>query len=353
MWDYQDTFNEDNKFYVAELAFFIFAVGLLGAALIWHQSRIMGLIAAFSSLGYLKTYLLAHAPKSYFFESTIIAFGFFVLYHTLRAKDVRQDVLKYFLIPAVLNIILILTQAFDHHYMPFMPTNGVSGFLGNKSVSALYIGICAPLFIKYFKWGIPFMVAAILVCNAGVAFLAMVGSSLVYLWHTRRDNIMFHGFVCTLVVASICYLPFVVKHKTTILGEAQGRISMWLGTLDGIKRNPIFGWGVGSFIPVISKIKPEDSVYFGVPFNGKQSNTVVIMNHPHNELLAGWWRIGIAFPVLCIAYLVQLVRQFKEVNVLSFSILVGCVIAGMGWFFTLPVCFLFVTALTTYENHGG
>ena len=121
---------------------------------------------------------------------------------------------------------------------------------------------------------------------------------------------------------------------------------MMVGTLDGIKHNPILGWGVGSFIPIMSKVEPKDSEYLGVQFNTPNA----IMNHPHNELLSGWWKIGISFPILISILFINFLKTLNRENIVTFTmVLIGGMIS-MGWFFTMPLSFLFISAFAIHEN---
>ena len=128
--------------------------------------------------------------------------------------------------------------------------------------------------------------------------------------------------------------------------DARFRLSMAAGTASGCFYHPIVGWGPGSFLSIISQVKPEDSEYFGVQFNSPKR----IMNHPHNEFLYGWWNFGALFLIGMIAYSRRIWIKFRPDKIQSFCILLSGFIVMMLYFFKPPTAFLMAVALGIFEN---
>jgi len=133
------------------------------------------------------------------------------------------------------------------------------------------------------------------------------------------------------------------------------RCAMQVGTLDGIKHNPILGWGLGSFKPMMMQIPEKDSYYCGAYFNSKDyapggKDPITFMNHPHNEYLYGWWNFGILWIILLFFLIRDTIRKFKKEYILSFSILIGAFTLALGYFFIYPVWFIVALVLSIYHN---
>ena len=336
--------NENNSFYVAQLSFFWLISGLFGAYLVYTKNKYIGMMAALLSLGLFKTFLCDHAPKPYMFESALIGYSFFLIYYFIRHFDVKENTLKLFLIPASINILIIFIQAFDKSPIAFLNTSQVSGVLGNEGMAGVYLGLTSIIFLRYWKPGYFISLIAIVLCSGFVGLMAAIAGGLFYLFFDNKRL-----FVLFLVLCMVCGFAFVDKFPSEMNRlklNSKLRIAMVLGTLDGIKHNPISGWGVGSFIPVVSQMPPEESEFFGIKLN----TGVAIMNHPHNELLSGWWKVGIAFPILAILILINTCLMFRVFNILSFSILISASIISMFWFFPPPALMVLITALAIYEN---
>src|SRR3990167_3981351 len=294
--------NENSKFYVAQLAFLMLSTGCMGSYLIYKYNKWISILGAVCSFGVFKTFLLGNAPKVNMFESAIIGLCAFIVYYFIRKNNFKKDFLKWFLIPAIANIVVVLIQAFDHYPLFFLRVDGISGLIGNEGMSAVYLAPTLPLFFKYFKWGLIPCLLAITVCNGSVGFIAGVLGLLFILFHTDMKR-----FIIYSTVAIICLGLFSLTPKfDAVKGELHLRAAMIVGTLDGIKHNPVLGWGIGSFIPTMAKMPPEETEFLGRRFNSENA----IMNRPHNELLSGWWKIGIAFPIIMIGIFLNFVRKF-------------------------------------------
>lgn len=346
-YDQFDFKNENNRFYVAQLAFLMMSAGLLGSALIYNFNRWIAWLGVALSFGCLKTFLLANAPKVNMFESVIIGFCAFIIYYFVRKLEYKEDVLKWFLIPAGLNILVVLIQAFDHYPLFFLYVKGISGLIGAEGMTAAYLALTLPLFFKYCRWGVVPCFLVIILCNGAIGLMSGILGMLFYLFHAERR--FFRMVVLLTIMLSEI---FILSPKfSNFKSDMRLRVSMFAGTLDGIKHNPVLGWGIGSFIPTIAQIPPEDTEFLGRRFNTEGT----IMNHPHNELLSGWWKIGIAFPILAIAILINFMKKFKKEYLMTYTIVMIGVLISLGWFFTLPALFLLITTFAIHENQfkGG
>jgi len=67
-------------------------------------------------------------PQADLFKAVLVGASVFIAYYAARELKLKSDVLKFFLIPAILNIVLIFVQKFDHTAMTFINVQGVTGF---------------------------------------------------------------------------------------------------------------------------------------------------------------------------------------------------------------------------------
>lgn len=336
--------DEINRFFTAQLALFLLSLGVLGGILLWEKNKWIGCLAFVYSFGVFKTLLFEGAPKIFIFGTTLVGIALFSMYYLIRHFKFKEEYLKWFLIPIIINILVIYVQKFDYTLLKHLPVKGITGLIGNPGFVSLYLALATPLFLKYCKWGIPFLLGAIIICNGGVGFIACVVSGFVYLYYTNKK--VFKISAITMMILSFIYIPFFVSGKWGHKGEAHLRLAMMAGTLDGILENPILGWGVGSYIPVMAQVKPENSEYLGRKFN----TPTAILNHPHNEFLFAWWNVGILAMVFMVLYIGSLFRKFTKRKILSFSIIVAGVICMSGYFLRLPTWVFLLTALGIYEN---
>lgn len=336
--------EEVNRFSTAQLSFFLLGVGVLGGIVLWKKNKLMGMLSWAYSFGVFKSLLLQDAPKIFIYGTVLVGTFMFIAYYLMRRFKVKEDILKWFLIPAGLNIILIFLQKFDAGILRFMPIKEASGFIGNGGFASIYLALTTPLFIKYFKPGIPFLMGAIIICNGGVGFIACVISGLVYLFHTNKK--VFKISLAVTAISLFIYLPLFFQGKFSHRSEVKTRLAMFVGALDGLRHNPILGYGVGSFIPVIAQRDKEGLEYFGV----KLKNQDHILNHPHNEFLFGWWNAGIVVFIVMVLYCIDIIRKFTKEKVLSFSMLIAGMVCMFGYFLRLPVWLMLLTALAAYEN---
>ena len=131
----------DTPFRFSQYAFFIFSVGILGSCLLYKKNKWIGLLGAIAILGFFKTFVFQNNIEEYLFKEFIGGTFIFLLYYAIRELNIKEDIYKWFLIPACLNIGLILMQHFDGIILDFMPVKEVTGFLGNKSLTACFLAL--------------------------------------------------------------------------------------------------------------------------------------------------------------------------------------------------------------------
>jgi hypothetical protein len=330
-----------DRFYPAQYAFFIFSSGILGSYLIYQKNKWLGFIFALCSLGFLKTYLLQHAPLEFIFKTALFGSAVFLTYYFVRQQKLNEDILKWFLIPAYLNIALIIVQRFDHNFLSFMPVNQISGFLGNRGMTGCFLMLTTPLFFKFKQLKLLPLLLLALYFSSILALICSLALILFYLWKIKSNWFKPYYLVLSLILVFIG-----VFYRGKIIGSLHIRASTIVGTLDGIKHNPILGWGLGSFEPVMIKASQDKLTYLGIKFNNPQQ----IMGHPHNEILLGWWNFGLTFPILIILFLKDFFKKLIKENLIPFLIVLGGIIFSNFYFLPPPVWFLMMIALGIYEN---
>lgn len=332
---------DNGKFYPAQFAFFIFSVLLFGSILIYNENKWLGVLSAWCSFSVFITYLLQRALHIYIFKDALVGIGMIGTYYSIRQFKIKGDYLKLFLIPAFSNIVFIFIQKFDHILLPFFNAQGVYGFLGNPSVTAVYIALTTPLFFKYYQKVIPILFISLLLVGNTTSIIIFITSLLACAWLT--------GYVSRKLLTILC-LVFIILggylYKDRIIQDVQHRSAIYLGTLDGIKHNPILGWGVGSFEPIMTQVPVEESKYGWGQFNYKGA----LLNHPHNEFLYGWWGCGIIFPIILICLLIYIIKHYTIDNAINLSILIGGFICIMFYFLNPPHWFFLMMTLGIYDN---
>lgn len=336
--------GEEDIFFTAKLASFVLAVGILSGWCIKQKNKWLGYLIWLYSLSFFKTILFKNAPKIFIFENMIVGMSIFLLYYLIRHFNFKENILKFLLIPACINIFIALIQAFDHAYL--LSVNGITGLIGHPGFISIYLSLTFPIFLRYFKWGIPFVLLSILMANGAVGLIACLTSGLFYIYYTKKK--LFRTALLTSIFLILICINFNKQLRLTYEGELRQRLSMAAGSINGMFHNPVLGWGIGSFIPTIAQVPMEKSYYFGIPFNTQNS----IMNHPHNEFLMSGWIAGIGSIVLIACYFVSLFRRFVKDNLLSATIIVSGIICMMFYFLTFPAWFLFIIALGIYENEN-
>lgn len=324
-----------------QLVWFIFSASILGSSLIFGLNKYLGLLAGVGSLGFLRTVLLSKASILYVREDFLIGVSIFVTYYAVRMLKIRLSVFKYFLIPGWINILFIFIQVYNPALFPFMGAVNITGLLGNAGFTAVFLGLLVPVFIKYCPIGVPLLFYAIILCNGGVGFIAGLVSGLVYLFFTHKTTFKI------VIISILIILPFysMTLFRKSHYSEFKARLAYAVFTLDGIKQHPFLGWGLSSYPSIVARIPNRQ--YLGVDI---KTPGVMNANHPHNEILSGWWNFGILCPLLIIGYLISIVKRFEKKFILSFAIISGAVAASLGTIFTAPVWFLTALALGIYEN---
>ena len=280
---------------------------------------------------------------SFLFKAGLFGTALFLTYSAVRNLKINENMLKLFLIPAILNIILVILQAFDSNIVSFIPVSGVGGFLGNRGLTACFLAITTPLFIKYCKLGLPFLFLALLLCQTFTAILACVCVVMFYFWYSKRKQLEWWLVACGLILALVGLF-----HKNNNMFGFEVRHKTYMETINMIGRNPILGWGVGSYLPIMTDVALKN-------MEPEQDNKISsirrgVMHHPHNEMLLGWFSFGILFPIVVLIYAVDIVRRFNRDKIVPFTIMIAGVICSMGYFLSPPAWFLMMFGLGVYDN---
>lgn len=334
-------------YYFSQRVILIVSCSMLFSFLLYKKNKWFGAIGWLASIVLWKTFLEKHSPTLNIYDDLIFGACILATYYLARTFDLKENILRWFMIPALLNVGAIIIQFFDHYSFPLIPATEYKdtiGLLGNASVSACFIAMTTPIFMRYKRGLLSLLFLAIILAKSSIALLIFLMTYLFYLWHDKRKRFLFNAILVSLLLIVGGYY---YKERLTV--EVKQRLTMYVGTLDGIKHNPILGWGIGSFEPVISRVPPEESRYMGGQFNYKDT----IMNHPHNELIYGWWLMGSIYPILFILLMINLIRKFTKEKLLSFSIIIGGFVCMMGYFLSPPDWFLLMMSTGIYENRGG
>lgn len=335
----------ETRFAPAQYTFFIFTVGMMASYLLYKMNKWMGYLGALFSFSFIKTALCAHAPMRELLEVSFMGGGMLLLYYMTRVMKLKEEALAFFLLPAFMNALLVIIQRFDNNTLAFMPiveSAGAVGFLGVKGKAGIYMAMCLPVFMKKLPFLVPIILLAIICTQSAFALAAAVVAGLFYIFfHNKKVSI-------ALLIVILLTSGFIAsRHKGTLRSEIVTRASMIVGSLDGVMHNPILGWGVGSFKPVMKRVPQRDSMYCGEPFSRPDGTR---MRHPHNELVFGWWNCGLLYPVIVLCYLGSLVRKFSRDKLLVSSVILAGVVSSQGYFLSYPAWLMLIMALGIYEN---
>ena len=339
--------SESNLTHTPQIAWLVFSAGLMFSAVLWEKDKWISLLFGIILISFLRTILLGLAPKILLFEGMFISFAAAMVYYATRNLNLNENTLRWFLIPAGLNILLVFIQKFFPQIIP-LQSKEICGFLGNAGLTATFLGMTTPIFIKHLKAGLPFLLAAILLCQGFVGLLAFMVCCLFYvkahsqLIPVKNPKYVFYALLAAIVGTFI----FIGFHYS---GQVMLRASMAAGTLSGILYHPFLGWGPGSFAPTMERVPMEESVYLGTAFNSR----TYIMNHPANEFLFGWWNFGLAFFVISLGYVWKILSDYNPEKTMSFTILLAGLVVMLFFFFTPPTLFLMALALGIYQNTNG
>ena len=335
---------ENNICITPQIVYLLFSAGLLFYFCLAKVNKYIGFLFLIALLMTCRTYLGEKASKYYLFEDIILGSSMFATYYAIRILDIRENILKFFIFPALVNCGFVFIQKFMPGFLPF--PEGIYGMLGVSGSTACFLGATIPIFYRYFKIGIIPVFLAILLCGGSVGLVAgIIGLLIMLFFDVKNKKKIIAISACVLIMAAFSSYKF--KIINNFKTDFDQRMSMYIGTLDGIKYHPINGWGVGSFASIMASVKPENSKYFkGVPFNdGKY-----FMNHPHNESLYYWWSLGIFFMAGLCFLVKDYLKKLSFNNILPASILAAMCIIMSGYQLKPPIIFLMMSSMGIYEN---
>lgn len=329
-------FPMQNMTDIPQATFFIFSSGIVLSIMLLEEDALLGGMLGWVSIIFLYTILFKTSSKVQALDCILTSFSLAMVYLSVKKMKMDEDLMKWFLIPAAINIIFIFIQKFIPNLLPIQ-AKAVCGLLGNAGLTATFLGMTTGIFLRYMRFGLPFLFLAIVFCDGFVGMVAFVVSCIIYNWgHNKKIWI-------PVTLISILAATVSIIHSPT---SFMLRLSMWAGTFEGILRHPFMGWGMGSFIEVMAKVPMSDSYHFGVPFN----NENYMMNHPANEFLFGWWNFGLPFVLLMAFLTIGVLLSFDRERLMTYCVLVSGLITVIGFRFTPPTLFMMVLAFGMFEN---
>jgi len=336
--------GELERFFPAQKVFMFFSAFVLWGFVLYQKNKWIGIAIWLTSIGFLNSMLLCRAPHEKVFEFMLGAFSISFIYYCVRYLELKKNILKILMIPVIINIFVVFIQKFDHVSLPGLPVEGVTGLLGNKSFVGYYIAIISPVFWFYRKKFIPLIAATLIICTSFFGQVSFLVTSFIYILKTEKKRVAAEFLVLVaLIVAYIFLAPDVLD---SFIPLVKRRLCLFVGTLDGIKHNPLLGWGIGSFEMISNRIPYGDIIFFGQSFTSHN----VYVNHPHNSVLYGWWSLGIAFPILLFFFIKDFLSKYTKDKLLPFLILLGGGVCSIGTFLTPPLWIAMAMALGVYEN---
>src|SRR3990167_11087902 len=97
----------ETRYYPAQFSFFIFSSCIFGSYLLYKKNKWIGLLAGLFTFSFLKTFLLGQGELLYLYKEMLVGIAIFLIYYTVRMLKLKEDMLKWFLIPVALNIVLL------------------------------------------------------------------------------------------------------------------------------------------------------------------------------------------------------------------------------------------------------
>ena len=307
---------------------------------------------------FLKTYLFNLTPYNLLFKEMFYAVSIFGVYYTIKKLKLKEDMLKWFLIPLFLNCLVVVIQVFDNGTLLMFPDR-LCGFLGNMGLTGCYLAIGFPIVLKYQKkWVVPYIICIILTRSI-TALVAVLIITMLHFYHTNLKLWRIGILVLCMIALLFCINSVIFEQGVvTIHEDIMQRACMWTATLDSIRYHPVTGWGIGRFTHIMKQIPEEKSWYLGRAFNERDyadyesGKLKSYMSHPHNEVLYNMWMMGVGFLVIFIGLFRDLKRKFTVKELLPFSILLGGFVIMMGHFLSAPGWLLVMFGLSIYENGG-
>ena len=109
-----------------------------------------------------------------------------------------------------MNIIFIFIQQFAPNMIP-LKSDEICGLIGNGGLTATFLGMTTPIFIKYFRVGLGFLLAAILLCKGFVGLLAF---SVIIGFHFKEKLKL--KFLLPVLIILIAIIYFGAQDKVSV-----------------------------------------------------------------------------------------------------------------------------------------
>jgi len=181
----------------------------------------------------------------------------------------------------------------------------IFGTFGNSQYWAMFLVAAIPLFfvnssVRYFRAiGLPIVLGALLaniVVRHEIGFSEMVGviAGLIWVAHLGIRRHFFLPFVVTSLLAGILVsvmLSFSSAIRSNVVMAFNNRLYITKETMSLIKKQPITGYGLGFYEPIMSLYDKqwEHTQARGPNKWGKDT----ILTYAHNEYLQAWFELGL------------------------------------------------------------
>lgn len=321
---------------IPQSVLFYFTGYMAVCALLLKRNVFAAIIMLIIGASFIITVLSHKSNSSALLDGAVMSFTCACVYLFVREMKLKETTLKWFLVPAWINIIFVYFQALAPGLLP-LKGDEICGLLGNAGLTATFLGMTTPIFFRYCKFGLPALLSSLFVLSGSVGILAFASCMLFYLNRTSKKL-----FILALVVLTLGLTFYLSDHR----GELKNRISYASQTISGILYHPIVGWGMGTYEEVMSKVSEIGSMKLGDQISGDRR----ILNHPCNEFLFGWWNFGVLFPIALCLISFNTLFQWVGTRDLPYCVLVTGFVVMMFFMLKPPTLFLMAMALGIYDN---
>ena len=264
-----------------------------------------------------------------------ILIGSILYYVTLKTIDENYilTIFKGLLCVALLNCVWMFMQYSDWDLIYILrrtrtySTEYVSGLMGLKAATGMFLAFCVPLALRFKRWGIWVAFALffpIYLMECSVAILGAIVAVLFHMWFRNRKL-----FKILLIVGLIGGSAYAYQDSKT--GMFEDRFNLWKIVLRDAFKHPITGWGLDSFRGVSlgknfmyvkqsgglesAKAYLNDSNVF-VTLNGfvKPGGRVDPWDNAHNEYIQLFYEFGMFGVLILIAMIRDMVKRFHSRN---------------------------------------
>lgn len=158
--------SSKNIVHIPQKGFMLFSAGILLSCLIWKYDAIISIMAAIVSGGFIITLLRESVPTLAVYDFFLYSICVLTIFYAVRNFEIDEKVLRWILVPAIINIIIVFIQRFAPGIIPLKSsTIETAGMLGSGGLTASFLGLTTPIFIRWFPIGLPFLIFATILDN--------------------------------------------------------------------------------------------------------------------------------------------------------------------------------------------